>query len=587
MPPSTEQTNRPQDRSEPSEFMLTQQSPSAQSHGIWRFVVGNPTVFVALIGGLSLILASFGFTYWLSLQTLSCPSWAMDCKVVSSPGYKDPQSTLPMIQGIISLVHGLGLACLFFVATALAEPTLWPLLSRKSYTLAVIDTYLQGTRGSLLSLLKALFHVKDHFAVVVLLSLAVVAVLSQVDRIIIGQVYSLQNATKTYQSAYQEGGGIGIGIPPSNQNYPLADPAINGFAFYTAWAKALDNEPLPDMREFIVDRYNLSSLEGFTVSALKAQKSIICSARPLTISQSQQGILEVAAEHSNTSVLIRTDPRLSCWIDSTYLVSPMASITTLMFTATNGYIEGGEVANFSDFNITDSNITSLQCDVMTELLQARYTYGSGGPKVTKLSANATVGYPASISTWMGGAVTTFGVKIYDARPMFGVGLSENRLDSTILPQTYATVYVPGGHGWGINSWSQSALKNFVNVTSGAVAIAMSKQKNKGRVIVHSNFSTPKLNTAKSFLLLLPTALILSIIASLCMINIWSHKVTRIQQIRPATIPEWTESSRRVGISEAFPEEENKTLTTVSEAELKEVRCRLRNNGYEDWWLEID
>lgn len=112
-----------------------------------------------------------------------------------------------------------------FVATTIAEPTLWPLLSRKPYTLVSIDVYLQGVRGSLPSLVGALFQVRDHFATVVLLCLALVAVLCQLDRAIIGQIYTLRNITQSYQSEYQKGGGIGLAIPGSNDNGPLADPA--------------------------------------------------------------------------------------------------------------------------------------------------------------------------------------------------------------------------------------------------------------------------------------------------------------------------------------------------------------------------
>lgn len=497
-------------------------------------------LLVAFASGLCLVLASFSFTYWLSFQALSCPPWALDCRPILLRGIKDPRSALPIIQGIVGFIHGLGLTCLFFVATDLAEPTLWPLLRRKSYNLETIDVYLQGTRGSLLSIFQSLFHSKDKFASIVLLCVALTAALNQLDRIVIGEVYSLRNITHTYQSNYSSGGGIGINIPDSNSDGPLADPAVNGFAYYTSWSKSLTDEPLPDMREFIVDRYNLSRLQSFTVSSLKAQKTITCSSRPLAISNITDRLLGVTAENSLTKVSIRTEPRLSCWIDSNRTVSPTVRITTLMFAAMDGFIEGGAVLKQPGFNIT-----SLQCEVKTELLQVTYSSGSGGPQTTEISSNRTVKGSSkallNVDNWMGGAVTAFGVRVYNARPMFGVDLLDGKLNPAVLPQAYATTYSPDGKGWDLNYWTQPALKNFINVTAGAIAIAMSQQMNEASVTIHSNSNIPKISTARSFLLLLPAGLILLVIATLFTISILDHRATKTHHVRLATIPEWTKS----------------------------------------------
>lgn len=548
--------------------------------GVLKFILGKQ-ILLAFATGLSSALACFGFTYWLSLQNLTCPSWALECTATSFVA--NPLSELPLIQGIISLIHGLGLTCLFFVATTIAEPTLWPLLSRNSYTLVSIDVYLQGMRGSLPSIVGALFQVRDHFATVVLLCLALIAVLTQLDRAIIGQVYTLQNMTQTYQSEYQKGGGIGISIPASNSDGPLADPAINGFAYYTSWSKGLSMEPMPDLREFLVDRYNLSSLDSFTISGLKAQKSVNCSGRSLTIRDDYSAILNVTAKHSDTAVWIRTDPRLSCWIDSSQMLSNMTSITTIMFAAMDGSIEGGSTINHSGHNIT-----SLQCDVRTELVQSTYQAGSGGPQMTTLS-NASFHAPGNniteLANWLGGAATAFGIKVYNARPMFGVGLTSGdhgRLDAEKLPQGYTTIYAPDGNGWEINDWSQSALKNFINVTSGAVALAMSMQMTDGPVIIHSVSSFPRLDTAKTFLLLLPTGIILLTIAGLIAMNRWSHEVTRLQKIRLARIPEWTETLH--GSEKA---QKSNGLIDASDESVTDVRYRLRNEDHGVWRLDID
>ncbi|RAL64607.1 hypothetical protein DID88_001640 [Monilinia fructigena] len=363
---------------------------------------------------------------------------------------------------------------------------------------------------------------------------------TSVDRAIIGQVYTLQNTTQTYQSEYQKGGGIGISIPASNSNGPLADPAINGFAYYTSWSKGLSIEPIPDLREFLVDRYNLSSLDNFTISGLKAQKSVNCSGRPLKILEDYSAILKVTAKPP-----------------------AILHITTIVFAATDGSIEGGSTIHHSGHNIT-----SLQCDVRTELVQSTYQAGSGGPQITTLS-NASFHSPGNniteLANWLGGAATAFGIKIQQK-----------------LPQGYTTIYAPDGNGWEINDWSQTALKNFINVTSGAVALAMSMQMTDGPVIIHSVSSFPKLDTAKTFLLLLPTGIILLTIACLIAVNRWSHNVTRIQKIRLARIPEWTESLH--GSEKA---KNCNGLIDSSDESVKDVRYRLRNEDHEAWRLEID
>ncbi len=110
------------------------------------FIFHKKGIFYSVISGLAFIGASLGFTLWLSKQVLTCPGWAVDCAVHPSVAWT--RRHLSIVQGIVSTVHGIGLALLAYPAFILAECAVWPLVTHRAHSLQSLEEYLAATRGS-------------------------------------------------------------------------------------------------------------------------------------------------------------------------------------------------------------------------------------------------------------------------------------------------------------------------------------------------------------------------------------------------------------------------------------------------------
>jgi hypothetical protein len=113
---------------------------------------------------------------WLSSQNTSCPSWAQDCQVKPSVAWL--QSRLAQVQGVVTLVHSIGLTFLALIATRLAEAAFWPTLARRPHRLESIERHLDAIHGSVPSMFHELVHTKDRFAFATLSCIAVITVSS-------------------------------------------------------------------------------------------------------------------------------------------------------------------------------------------------------------------------------------------------------------------------------------------------------------------------------------------------------------------------------------------------------------------------
>lgn len=75
----------------------------------------------------------------------------------------------------------------------MAETTLWPIVLRQSLKLKDIDVYLTASRGSIVAAVEALLNIRGSRHLVVLFIVLAVAVLLQVNAIIVG--YSFEEST--------------------------------------------------------------------------------------------------------------------------------------------------------------------------------------------------------------------------------------------------------------------------------------------------------------------------------------------------------------------------------------------------------
>lgn len=99
--------------------------------GYWSsllaFIRKNSLVLVALVLGIAGSFASFGFAHWLSHQTFECPSWAFGCEV--KPSVHWFVERLGFVQGFLSSLYGISIACIAYATYQVAETTIWPMLT--------------------------------------------------------------------------------------------------------------------------------------------------------------------------------------------------------------------------------------------------------------------------------------------------------------------------------------------------------------------------------------------------------------------------------------------------------------------------
>ncbi|CAG8953831.1 hypothetical protein HYFRA_00006723 [Hymenoscyphus fraxineus] len=168
-----------------------------------------------------------------------------------------------LVQGVVTIVHSIGMAAIAYPAYALASAALWPIYHKRSHPLNKIDTYLTASRRSLPALFQAIVKSFRGRALMVLPFVLVIAVLVQspkqvqVNAGIVGYVYTRQNVTRTFSSNYSVGGGIGLRFKQENPPGTLPAPITFAINLYASWSNDLAKELLLQLRNFFMDREKL------------------------------------------------------------------------------------------------------------------------------------------------------------------------------------------------------------------------------------------------------------------------------------------------------------------------------------------
>ncbi|CZR58730.1 uncharacterized protein PAC_08622 [Phialocephala subalpina] len=534
-------------------------SKPLKRRGLWSFITQRTALFFAILSGLILIGLTVWFTYWLAIQTFNCPDWALHCKL--QPSVSWIKANLPLVQSIVSTVHGFGLALLAYPAFILAEAALWPILTHHSYTLASLDMYLSATHGSVPGLLQAIWNIGRGKASAVMICVGLVTVLLQADRLVIGQVYTLGNVTKTYESEYWGGAGIGLTFDQQYPPGPLPAPVTSASSFYTSWSKNLSSEPLPEIKDFIVDRTTLAQVGNFSIPGLKASKSITCTGQPLDITDDTDGLVFGVASNypkANSSVRLRMAPRLAVWVDQVDYNSSHRTITSLVFASINGTIENGISTNatkkMKKSNHHIDHISALKCAVNFTLEQATVKVGTGsghngGLNLSSVETFSGPGHYHSphgrlgdVAEWMGAVITTLGNSVYGAQPLFSH-------EEHSLPRIFTTTQGGEVH----ENCTQDELINFIDVASGALALSMSTQWNEANITLSSDMSEKQLIASKSWYLLVPAAIVLLTEVFLAVWLSHTYRKARVTEVRRARTREMIGSTQNRSLREGVEE----------------------------------
>ncbi|RSM00952.1 hypothetical protein CDV31_011592 [Fusarium ambrosium] len=487
--------------------------PSAFRHehgqqGVVRFLRSATTLPLTLLAGLACIIAATAFTTRLSKEIFQCPDWSIQCTVDSNIVWI--QAHLGTVQGIVTAFYVASLAAIAHVAHAFAETMVWPLLSKQSYSLKQLDTYLSASQGSIPSILFAFGAAKDLETVLIILGLCILAAVPLSAAPLVGYVYELQNITMPFEASYLPAGGMGPVFTQRSTAPVMPKSVSQTVSKYIAWSNQLSLEPLPDYRSWIERNITCS---GHTLNLTHPESEIF-----LTVDTLLRQRYANRKKKSDEIVRIRDQPRSTLWVHDFEFVSPHRTRSTLVFAALNGKIETGLPTSAPPTWKEDwpSGISAVSCTVDVELVDDTLMVGSGFPAPPETINSLDIvgkgagGNTSEIALWFSVAPTVVGINVQGRQPLFELCPSE--LPASELP----VVFISSTKSTKCNSWTLRNLHDFIDVSMGAMATASSKAFDKGlpKVTIPSWHHTTKLDPARPPLLAIPICLALSVVIAL-------------------------------------------------------------------------
>ena len=556
--------------------------------GFRGLIWGSPPIIIALSLGTAGAAACLGFTYWLSKQVYDCPEWSLYCEV--SQNGKWMYERLGQVQGFVSALYGFFIAMLAYVGHRLAETSLWPAMTKRSFRMTDIDYFLEAARGSLPSVPFAIWHAFTGgiYYLIVVLVVGSLPVLLLFTSIFVGHAYTLVRVPTLYFSNHTIGAGTGFAYSPPPQSAPAAVGQAN--AIYQSWSNAMSVEPMIEQRNFVLDRINISSIGDTSIKAIEVKINKNCSGFPINVDDYGDGVIVV-----NTTMYgelgVRMQPQLALWVDNYWNLSNTRAVTRLVFAALNGTIEGGHPnAPTKDMTSTNYNgISSLAYDVDVDIVDSEFCMGGCAANLATLSSLETLSAPDAavwsppprvlwgVSVWLAAVTTTYGVSVSETQPLFDKGPILNNTNFS-LPVPYTTSTSTSGSP----VWSQANLSNFINVASGALGISMTRnwQLNiTGNVTVESYLDMPRLATQRTYVLIAPICLSLGAIVVLAITSALLYRSANVSEVRMGKSAELTISTQSTEIR-LIVEEVRKGFKPMSALERMPLRYGIVADGHD-------
>lgn len=537
-------------------------SPNEPPHVFRVFLKRNKTVLFSFFTGLFCTVVVVVFTAYLSRQILLCPAWALDCHVPQRIVWISRR--IGTVQGINTAVYAIGLACLAFAAHAFSETALWPLLTEQPFTIGEMDTFLEASRGSVPSSPSALMRARNFHSAFVLLCTVIITLIPLSAAPTIGYVYDRQNVSTKFKSQYQPGGGIGPFFVQKNPPGPRREAAAS---LYTSWAYNLSSEPMPQYRDWFIDRQALVDRGNFTVGAVRMKQNVSCkdwNAVPTGMNRSLHSFETKLASHKRPEyskynqhsgeVLVRDRPSLAVWVHDYEFHSSTRTTATIIFAALNGTIKGGSTTSVSQGSLTAKmtrgndgfTVSSIACDVDIALVDDILKVGSGTPgaPVQINSANALrdpswnrssyKGTLNELALWFAVAPVANGASVDGAQPMYNY----NGTGSVIFQRYVST------NGGPNDQWTIDNIKRFIHISIGASALGDSTVwPSGGLVTLNSMANTLKLDPSRSLLLSIPPLIIMVLGKLLLFWNVIHHRRLEIPSMRLSTLGEFLKSAQ--------------------------------------------
>ncbi|KAL2168030.1 hypothetical protein VTG60DRAFT_506 [Thermothelomyces hinnuleus] len=552
--------------------------PAPRRLGWWPFVATHLSLPAALIAGIIFVVVAIVYTSELSEQMLECPQWANHCSTADDWTVEN----LGTVQGIITMVYMIGMASLAYAALGLCEATVWPLLKIQSFTINGLNAYLSVTRGSLILAPRAVMSVRSTAAGFVLACALVVTLLPFAAPPLIGHAYSPTPQAVELESNYTLGGGISELYAQTN---PPTSVMVRVLAEYNTWAAEPSSEPMPEYRDWYVDRAALDERGDFTARAVRFQTSISC--RPRQVEQLNKDNLwwnafrtnltragkppqtqteEVEQEDGSTEVWVSPQAQLTLWADNYEFVSDRRTRSTLVFAALNGTIEGGSITPIILGNLTMA--FSVACDVEIEAVDDILSVGNPPTSSSSSSSATAASLPVLSSTetlalspdasprtrlnelllWFAVAPLLTGISVDGTQPMFA------NSSATGLPLAHTIPSAPPGSP-GSNNWTIPGLEAFIRLSIGALAQATTATTTNtaasGMTVLTTSKQTRKLDRARALLLVIPPGAAVLAAAAAGVFGAVLHARLRVPVMRLAgsDLGEVLKSSQTAGLRE--------------------------------------
>ena len=527
--------------------------PAPRRLGWWPFVATHLSLPTALTVGIIFVVVAIVYTAKLSNQVLECPSWANACPTADNWTIEN----LGTVQGIITMVYLIGMVALAYAALGLCEATVWPLLHVQSFTIRGLDAYLSTTRGSIMSAPAAVMSVRSVAAGFILASAFTVTLLPFVAPPLVGHAYSSMLQPIQLESNYAPSGGISELYAQTN---PPTSVLVRLIAEYNALATDPTSEPMPDFRDWYIDRKALSERGDFAAKAVRLQTNVSC--RPNQVQQliknnqwwnafltnmSRTNNATQAGKNSSAEVWIRPEAQLTLWADSFEFISERRTRTTLVFTALDGTIEGGNTTSIFLGNLTTAS--SIACDVEIEAVNDILTVGTNAPTTSP----DTLPILSSTSTLTLNPATPPQTRLNELLLWFTVAplLTSPSVDGTQPTFTNSSIthlplpYTSSPLSPNTNTWTTTGLENFIRLSISALAqsTSSSPSNNPPSLTILTAPHLPTLSYPLTLLLLFPPLLAITLILLLALYTTHLHSSLAIPVMRLADLAEVLKSAQ--------------------------------------------
>ncbi|KAH6623307.1 hypothetical protein F5144DRAFT_550869 [Chaetomium tenue] len=537
-------------------------APRPRRLGWWPFIATHISIPAALLAGIIFVIVAIVYTSELTKHVLECPNWSNYCRTVDSWTIEN----LGVVQGIITMVYLIGMVALAYAALGLCEATVWPLLHKQSFTIKGLNAYLSTTRGSIMLSPAAIMSVRSPAAGFVLACALIVTLLPFSAPPLVGNAYSPTWQPVRLESNYTANNGISELYAQTN---PPTSVMVRVLAEYNTWAADPAAEPMPEYRDWYIDREALRDRGDLIANAMRFKTSIAC--RPHNVTQLKRDSMGRSAfltnmtrtpnssqagdKNSGAEVWVSPQAQLTVWADNFEFVSDRRTRATLVFAAINGTIEGGSTTPLVLDNLT--NVSSVACDVDIEAVDDTLSVGnlSIPPDTTPLPVlsstdNLTLSPAAPPETrlnelllWFTVAPLMASASVDGTQPMF------TNCTATGLPLSYTTTTSPTH-----NTWTTAGLTTFIHLAIGALAQATtttppSTTPPTTPTILTTTTHLRTLSPPHTLLLLLPPLLTLTLTLLLALYTTHLHAHHNIPVMRRADVPELLKSSQTAWLRE--------------------------------------